>query len=567
MVSTSAKLSEVMAAVVHELCCPVCLEEFTEPKCLPNCVHNVCQRCLEEMTWNNDVRTVECPVCRKESSIPTGGVAAFPKNHLIACLVEKAPSCRSVCCSEGKPACIKELLKRSKENVGDLKSVLEEMETRRFLAAKQANNLKLEISSAAQSIIKMVQIQEKRLLVELDRCMEKYYAEATFSKHKEKLANLLAKTTGCVQSIEHCLEKGKDHEKRSLRFGQHLEQLAKIAGVQIISARRQCCPNFELSYSKNETSQNMVEGILGSVVRKEQGKSHKNKTNKTVLKHIDGKQINVPNFFPFALSVSKKSGDFAVLDAENKRVHIFDQYGNHLAQFLFIFGDFWDVTYSHNDEIVILNRESNSLLHYDRSGNFKRKFPTTSRPKVKFTFLSSDPAGHLLVTSSPRYKETVDETIACVLIYSPLGKLELRFGEGQLSSPKRAVWLKGQYFVPDADSKSVKVFGRAGQFLLEIGHGLLDDLAGITTDAKRGHVLVCDCEGYAVYVYDQVGALVRTIRTEAPPVEIALSKDGRSLVVCFDEEKVKCLQILTYSDSAVTREFETGVVEPMDDRK
>lgn len=168
-------------------------------------------------------------------------------------------------------------------------------------------------------------------------------------------------------------------------------------------------------------------------------------------------------------------------------------------------------------------------------------------PKVKFTFLSHDSSGRLFVTSSPRYQELTSETNSCVLVYNANGKLESVFGEGKLSSPKKAVLLNGELFVPDADSKSVKVFSIQGEFRREIGKGMLEDLAGIAVDSENGRILVCDCEGYAVHVYSREGTLIRTIRTAAPPVEIALSKDGKKLVVCFDGDKAKYLQILSYS--------------------
>ena len=83
----TATLNDVVAAVELEISCPICLEDFEEPKCLPNCAHNVCQHCLEGML-RKKTDFVECPVCRIESAIPQGGIAAFPKNHLIVRLID-----------------------------------------------------------------------------------------------------------------------------------------------------------------------------------------------------------------------------------------------------------------------------------------------------------------------------------------------------------------------------------------------------------------------------------------------------------------------------------------------
>lgn len=70
---------------------------------------------------------------------------------------------------------------------------------------------------------------------------------------------------------------------------------------------------------------------------------------------------------------------------------------------------------------------------------------------------------------------------------------------------------------------------------------MFEDFVGIVVDFENGWILVCDCEGYVVYVYSKEGILVRIIRIVVLLVEIVLFKDGKKLVVCFDGDKVKCL--------------------------
>ena len=61
--------------------CAVCLEIYRDPKFLP-CHHTFCAECVQ--SWADGYRgnegTFPCPYCRKETSLPPGGVAALQSN-------------------------------------------------------------------------------------------------------------------------------------------------------------------------------------------------------------------------------------------------------------------------------------------------------------------------------------------------------------------------------------------------------------------------------------------------------------------------------------------------------
>lgn len=75
------------------LTCKICLESFTEPKSL-NCLHTFCMKCLEGHL--EGIRTFKygnftefnCPVCRKPTTLPTGGIRRLPDNFLVSSLTE-----------------------------------------------------------------------------------------------------------------------------------------------------------------------------------------------------------------------------------------------------------------------------------------------------------------------------------------------------------------------------------------------------------------------------------------------------------------------------------------------
>jgi len=60
--------------------CPICLDEFTDPRLLP-CVHTYCFRCIREWFKVRHVgdRT-PCPLCRNDFDITEQGLDNLPKN-------------------------------------------------------------------------------------------------------------------------------------------------------------------------------------------------------------------------------------------------------------------------------------------------------------------------------------------------------------------------------------------------------------------------------------------------------------------------------------------------------
>ena len=68
--------------------CPTCTEVYTDPRVLP-CVHTYCLKCIEK--WSEDKQPgdeLACPLCRKEFTLPSNGVADLPKNIFVSKLLQ-----------------------------------------------------------------------------------------------------------------------------------------------------------------------------------------------------------------------------------------------------------------------------------------------------------------------------------------------------------------------------------------------------------------------------------------------------------------------------------------------
>lgn len=86
----------MLAQQIHDefLCCKICLDGFTNPKSL-NCLHTFCEDCIESHANSegsykkySDYREFTCPLCRKRTTLPLGGVRKLPDNFLVSSLTE-----------------------------------------------------------------------------------------------------------------------------------------------------------------------------------------------------------------------------------------------------------------------------------------------------------------------------------------------------------------------------------------------------------------------------------------------------------------------------------------------
>lgn len=75
------------------LTCKICLEPFKQPKCL-SCLHTFCKDCIESHMFSyrlykySDYRDFSCPICRKKTQIPFGGVGRLQDNFIVTSLYE-----------------------------------------------------------------------------------------------------------------------------------------------------------------------------------------------------------------------------------------------------------------------------------------------------------------------------------------------------------------------------------------------------------------------------------------------------------------------------------------------
>lgn len=560
--------NDVVAAVEHEISCPVCLDDFEEPKCLPNCAHNVCQHCLEGMVKKRQ-SSIECPVCRIESAIPNGGVAAFPKNHLLVRLIERTPGRK-------EKEAIKEALKNCKGKLEGAETALKEMEDRYETSRSQAEQIKQKIQSMAESVVTMVREQETKMLSEIDQKLSQNRNEGTFEMHKSNTSGLCENASSCIQTVEDILQNGVVSDLKDLKEAliEELNEFSESLESRMFWANCEFTHPFDVSLANTESVDKFIQEkcLLGNLTINADSasvpediptasgfsglciatpvmqKSIDYSLCGSLIQIVDSSSCGVANFTPFSVAVSRSSGHFVALDEEMKHVHIFNEEGEPLKKFRIMYGDLWDIAVSNENEIVVLNRESNRVLHYDMNGNFRKKFVTAPKENVKFTSLTVDIHGRFIISSCPCYEETQDDAMPNILVYNPSGKLTLSFGDERLSSPEKAVFLNGKFFVVDRGNESIMVFDKSGHFLEEIGKGHLKRPGSIAADYSKGSLAVSDRGTSTIQIFSQDGRLLHCFGTEHIPLQVSFTKNYENLLVCFEiDDGKKNIQMLTYS--------------------
>ena len=114
MAECPSSAKQALEKLNEQLTCPICLEQFTDPKLL-QCFHVFCEKCLKPVARQTPQgQVVECPNCRQPTSLPQKGVpglqGAFLIHHLfdIQDILKKVSSpADTKCgnCEEQEPTC------------------------------------------------------------------------------------------------------------------------------------------------------------------------------------------------------------------------------------------------------------------------------------------------------------------------------------------------------------------------------------------------------------------------------------------------------------------------------
>lgn len=544
----------------EELKCPVCLEEFVEPKSL-SCSHTVCRECLtniaEHTNWNARRSYVRCPTCRSETDIHfPGGIDGLPTNYIVTTLITGKGRTKEIKELEDHLNRAKQALRVRQELLTDIMDLSESLGHRR-------QQVEGDIRQTAERIVQMVRASEEKLIQELNLRVARQQRE--LRQRREVMQNLIAHANEMFQSLEQQvkslptrrLAEQKSSIVSQLRDIDTIELALEIPGMEAIAF----VPNMSISESEHMT-------MLGKLVI---GSEHESSAVSLTVPDYSNDVVQISAFgtagdengefmLPWGVAI-RDDGCIAVADHANSRIQIFDHQGTFLQNLSSNGSERIrlptgiDFDLDHN--LVTFNSERHEIKVLDSAGQLIRKIGSENelRDTDRVEGISIDSEGRFIVTDSSNER---------VLVFHHSGHLCLEFGahgKNRLGWPSCAVFHHGRFIVSDKSNHCLKVYNRHGVFLHQIGRpgkepGQFRQPRGLTLDSA-GNIVVCDSGNCRIQVLDSDGNFIRSfgcfgeeVGNFFSPYSVAVGKQGEVVVSDCNNNRIQVFRFPIHETSS-----------------
>lgn len=551
--SSASIITESLARVFNEeLSCPICLEELKEPKCLPECAHNVCRACLENMARPSP-ESIRCPICRRVTQMPRGGVRALPTNTVLIRLLEATPGRQERLDVQKSLDKSKPVVEEMEKRLNILDHALEKLETN-WRKSKEG------IYFTANIMIEEIRNQEGKLCSDVEEFFSK--KQRLLQHQRQNLSTLISNASSCVQTAAEVLEKGEVQELTDMAkvLTDQLQEITfmNIEDTDEMRSRCQELVEFFPNHDLQITLERECIGQLKTQITEKAPSSDGYSTDTVnfqlmgqVIKKIGHKGTRSGNFRNPGGVASNENGEIAVTDYFNNRVEVFNERG----KFLFKFGRKGNaeghfvgptgIAYTRNNKLVVMDSRNYRVQIFDNAGQYLLSFGKRGSNEGEFGLAEGifvDDDNNILVTDTENNR---------VQIFLMDGTFVRQFGgrgpEG-FDKPLGTVYHKDEFYTSDKGNNCIKVFDRFGAYVRQFGRvgfgtGEFRCPRGITVDSANDFILVCDTENHCIHVYKLDGTYVTKFSTKKTPVGIDLLK-GRQVIV--SSYYGHCVQILTY---------------------
>ncbi|EDO48099.1 predicted protein [Nematostella vectensis] len=546
----------------NSLVCPICEEEYDDPKRLP-CMHTICLGCLESMVPKNAL-IMKCPIDEQELPMPMGGINALPSDLRIVRLLEVA--------SGGQT---KSKKKRRSLSAKSLEN--NEKQSHRAVHGKEAISLEEEatqvkklISETAEKIRDALTTKENEMLKKVDEIV----------KRQLKKRASIASVSSISEDDEAWPDSPTDGDVFDDEKKENTSPKSKTKPPPVPPKRP---PSFLIDLTPSRKILQMVrEEGLGNLQFGRKMSAPGDAGPPAPLAHatpsfggaaevIDC--INLPNRFkrnfgPTAVAVSPK-GHVAVSDYGSECVLLFDEEWNFVRKIGE--GDCNEAGLEGPDGLAFLPDSTlivsdaplegvQAIKLYKPSGEYKETIVELDTDAMGDDALYF---GRLTTDANSRIILACSGTEPCIRVYSRTGELELEFGAGILNGPQKALFHDNKYFVSDSligrHKCNIKMFDKEGKYVKQFDDNKLhvgeQDSLGlditypiqIAVDPHTNTLLAYHGLDKCIRIYKTDGSFVIGFRTVTGIRDIAVNKDSTVVASCGEESMLpRSVQILKY---------------------
>lgn len=540
----------------YDYCCPVCLEEFQDPKVLPTCNHNVCRQCLENIIMRAKPAYLQCPTCRQESFIREEDIDNLQTNVFLVKLLEQTePQKEREKLSKGIQACVTKV------------EVLEEL-TKELLLCRErkldrGDYLKEEIHRMADAVVAKTRKSEAELIEKLEDFVSQQ--DEVFSRVQSKVEAFRRKIQDQIDLSLNVYDREDEGEISKMKNA--LASLVRDNPEDKLYKEIYELDSFTATFDENkDLLQRAASQGIGNLTMSDQcgvkiGLCTPLKVMRvslTTLRKITPSNFGFESFSPLSIATDGER-HVAIADPENNNILILNKNGDFVRRLTSPANSsqpammFSGVAFSKDKkDLVAVNGARDVHLINPKEGTFRVSYRSSSQWGVKYCFVTTDPNGRFLLTCEPLAKQYR----ACIVVHSdaPFGKPDLRFGfsgEGALLFPFKALYHDKSYYVTDMEKGCVMVYNENGDFLRHFGgkdneingDGHLVLPTGMIFDPSEETFLVCDWGSSSIQTYKPDGTFLGAFPIDGRPTDIALFSDGTLVVSSKDDQWIQFMSI------------------------
>ncbi|XP_038056010.1 E3 ubiquitin-protein ligase TRIM71-like [Patiria miniata] len=516
-----------------------------------DCLHSFCLKCLEEMMSKQKTETekITCPVCRRETQVPDGGLQSLASSFFLSSLVDEvkqqeavlgeASAPTTICdCGEGKEAtwrcldCSDNLCQECRKAHGRVKSTRDHQ----IISLGDWQESKMPPAEHSKPITRMCTIHtDHPLCFFCDTCNTLICSMCAALDHRSaehnflKIDDLIRSFRSEVENILQKFEKSRQHFKSTEKS---IEHARKRLQKKLAQARSDIDAKAEAEITKIRNKAKLLTDKVDEIGQERDSEYEKALMNNREQMERADQTIAAVN------DLMRQADDFELLELKLKVMHNLEfqkelkcEPANHGPSFIGV-----------RCQDIVSDADLGEVCVSEK-WQLKEEFGKEGTGDEEFYFARGVACfrnGDILVT---------DITMKRISLFSSTGRYKASVAKGdvrhQLEGPYGiAVTNDDLLFV--TDKKKVKVFDTELQFVREFTPSVDDadglsesNLTAVAVDSQR--VAVADWGRKVISVHNLDGSLISSISNNMLDYDLAISNFGCLVFTNFEGQSLLCV--------------------------